>query len=196
MKPLEQAHGREVRAGVYRSTPQKSRFVMYRSAILIHAAAPHICMPTRCCLDGQVHVRQRGTAHQPLLVDRRAQQVDGLHQLLDGVVKLTPRDAGSPPGPCHTRTGSRSRDTRVRMIHSSAPRARLRAPARRILVCVARIEPRRSGSSRVPSSKSLGNRTRGRRSRRGKSFTNVRVLERVDAQRVDEAAAMSGMSRS
>ena len=24
---------------------------MYRSAILIHAAAPHICMPTRCCLE-------------------------------------------------------------------------------------------------------------------------------------------------
>ena len=36
---------------VYRFTPQKSRLVMYRSAILIHAAAPHICMPTRCCLE-------------------------------------------------------------------------------------------------------------------------------------------------
>ena len=35
---------------VYRFTPQKSRFVMYRSAILIHAAAPHSCIPTRCCL--------------------------------------------------------------------------------------------------------------------------------------------------
>mmetsp|Transcript_3124 Transcript_3124/g.14097 ORF Transcript_3124/g.14097 Transcript_3124/m.14097 type:complete len:204 (+) Transcript_3124:2432-3043(+) len=35
---------------VYRFTPQKSRCFMYRSEALIHAAAPHVSCPTRCCL--------------------------------------------------------------------------------------------------------------------------------------------------